>query len=200
MERKSRLNGFTLIEILVVLAIIAVLAAILLTVFIRVRERGRSAVCQSNLKQIALAVHLYTQDNNSHFPIAEGDVFLQPYLGGSVKSGSVFICPTQATDMEDINTYLSNVELADETISFIHHLTLTGKNESVVTKPSITWLDTDGTSDQSHIQFVTPAKGVPCFFTTTWHLGGANYSFVDGHVKWMLPQSACALWNESRTP
>jgi prepilin-type N-terminal cleavage/methylation domain-containing protein/prepilin-type processing-associated H-X9-DG protein len=62
-------RGFTLIELLVVIAIIAILAAILFPVFARAREKARQASCQSNLKQIMLAMKQYTSDYDETFPI-----------------------------------------------------------------------------------------------------------------------------------
>ena len=67
-SRTVRRTGFTLIELLVVIAIVAVIAAILFPVFGAVRERGRRTACQGNLKQIALAMQQYVQDNGGTYP------------------------------------------------------------------------------------------------------------------------------------
>ena len=63
-----RRRGFTLIELLVVIAIIAILAAILFPVFARAREAARKATCQSNLKQCAQSLKMYTDDYDGTMP------------------------------------------------------------------------------------------------------------------------------------
>lgn len=66
---RSKNKAFTLIEILVVIAIISILAAILFPVFARARENARRTSCLSNLKQIGLGVMQYTQDYDERYPM-----------------------------------------------------------------------------------------------------------------------------------
>ena len=63
-----RKKGFTLVELLVVMAIMAALAGLLLPVLGRAREKGRRTVCMANLKQIGLAIHMYAEDYYERFP------------------------------------------------------------------------------------------------------------------------------------
>jgi len=98
MERKK---GFTLIELLVVIAIIAILAAILFPVFAQAREKARQTTCLNNIKQIALATLMYTEDWDERFPaydwttvtINRGQsaaVRVSPYI----KNKKIFECPS----------------------------------------------------------------------------------------------------------
>lgn len=65
---KPRQRAFTLIELLVVIAIIAILASMLLPVLASSRERARAIVCQSNLKQSAVAITMYADENDGYAP------------------------------------------------------------------------------------------------------------------------------------
>ena len=59
---------FTLIELMVVLAIIGILASLLIPALGKARESARSAVCLNNIKQIGLAISMYENDDEGILP------------------------------------------------------------------------------------------------------------------------------------
>lgn len=67
-ETMRKARGFTLVEILIVVAIVAVLAGLALSAFASARESGRQTTCTSQLRQIGLAFSMYWQDNNGRPP------------------------------------------------------------------------------------------------------------------------------------
>jgi prepilin-type N-terminal cleavage/methylation domain-containing protein/prepilin-type processing-associated H-X9-DG protein len=102
----STLRAFTLIELLTVIAIIGILAAILIPVVGSVRESARSSACISNLRQIGLTLFLYSDDHNETLPAPNGgnglfwSLALNDYLGttpgprGEQRDHEIFICPS----------------------------------------------------------------------------------------------------------
>jgi prepilin-type N-terminal cleavage/methylation domain-containing protein/prepilin-type processing-associated H-X9-DG protein len=90
--------GFTLLELLVVIAVIASLASLVLPALGSAKRQVRTAQCKSNLHQLGIALHLYAQDDNC-YPLATSDgVFgaWEPALREFVPD-SGFYCPLQQT-------------------------------------------------------------------------------------------------------
>ena len=90
---RRRPAGFTLVELLTVIAIIAVLATLLMTTLGSVKRKAREAVCTSNLHQIGLALQLYLDDFN-HRPASLETLVATKYLGDR----RILRCPSDRTD------------------------------------------------------------------------------------------------------
>ncbi|MFH1905143.1 MAG: type II secretion system protein [bacterium] len=80
--------GFTLLELLVVIGIIAVLASILLPVVQRAREEGRKAACIQTMRQIYLAISMYKDDYDNHLPPWLSNLY-PSYIGTNKK---IYLC------------------------------------------------------------------------------------------------------------
>jgi len=67
-DGKHWLQGFTLVELLVVIAVIAILAALLLPVLGKAKQRSQTAACLNNMKQLQVCYQMYVEDNNDYLP------------------------------------------------------------------------------------------------------------------------------------
>jgi prepilin-type N-terminal cleavage/methylation domain-containing protein len=111
-----RRNGFTLVELLVVVAIIALLASLASPAIGQAIERARSARCVGNLRQIGVAVQAYAADNDFRFPAIET---VPPSLPPEVEnpgtaleklspygvSQATLICPSDAASLKNYETH-----------------------------------------------------------------------------------------------
>lgn len=66
-HRRSTMTAFTLVEMLVVIAVIGILASLLLPVISRAKDKGNQTYCRNNLKQLGLAMIMYHGDNTDQF-------------------------------------------------------------------------------------------------------------------------------------
>lgn len=131
----NRRTGFTLIELFMVMAIIAVLAAILTPVFARARAQADEDVCLGNVRQLILASVMYEQDwgfvpprslwtvdpdytSPSHWGgyYRHWGHLLQPYLRGS----EVLICPTSGGQAGEMQEYGLTSSYAQNGLHFRH--------------------------------------------------------------------------------
>ena len=109
----KRQNAFTLIELLVVVAIIGVLVALLLPAIQAAREAARRTSCQSNLKQLALAVQAYHDAHKSLPPLYNGSLKLDLSIGLDTFSWQTMILPL--VEEQAIHRELDYAKLATDT-------------------------------------------------------------------------------------
>ncbi|MEO7718839.1 MAG: DUF1559 domain-containing protein [Capsulimonas sp.] len=237
-------KGFTLIELLVVIAIIAILAAILFPVFAKAREKARQISCASNMKQLALGLIQYNQDNDESMPTTNiiwgggwtGEIY--PYI----KSKGVYACPDDSTNplsteggatplatrvsyglnANVLSPYVDNAQngyqgnyfgragstaLAAQTApaSTVLLFELQGQQNVDVTDPretaSAIGVGASGTGgcgsgiDAYYCRAKYATGKIDSYDIPNWsgnlgvHTDGANYAALDGHVKWLKPNS-----------
>jgi prepilin-type processing-associated H-X9-DG protein/prepilin-type N-terminal cleavage/methylation domain-containing protein len=165
---KTKHGGFTLVEILICIGIIALLSAIVIPVTAKAREKAHQSTCESNLHQWSLAFQVYVSDNDNHYPDE-----MQAWLRQSAFDvNKVTSCPSFAYDKSADNHssieamgylrtgYVYNVELGQSTQGENIVITpkgplpalVTGRPESVIAYPTTTLLLMDGVG----VSFIPP--------------------------------------------
>ena len=108
----NRKSGFTLVEIMIVVAIIGLLAALLLPTLTRTKNKSKSAKCLAHMRQIATASHLYADEHGDAFALLvrngrtnslglysnSGFTWWTTQLKPYVANTRVYKCPSQKTD------------------------------------------------------------------------------------------------------
>ncbi len=214
-------SGFTLVELLVVVAAIALLTALLLPVMGRVRESGRRNTCLSNMKQLGLAFQQYAQDNSNRLPDsgsyqywnlgghwikgnAKIDADGPPYAttgaaadveGGAIypyaKDARIFACPSNRD--KDIKKATYSMNCAIGSMSIVRMRT-----------PTDIVLLVDEAHNNDGFFYATDnvasgAVGTSTDALTDLHNGGGNLLFCDGHVKF-YPLAAFPLTSNDDNP
>ena len=141
-----RPHAFTLIELLIVVAIIAILAAIAIPNFIEAQARAKVSRCKSDLRSMATALEAYAVDAN-HYPpygcITLEDEFLYPALRNNKFDKMCFVGPSLTTPV----AYISSVPIDPfvETLagpSIMHHVEYLNMKQHVANfpRPLATWM------------------------------------------------------------
>ena len=155
-------RGFTLIELMIVVAIIAILAGILIPNFVNARAQAQTAACESNMRQIATALELYYADNQQ-YPTAASMTNVTPAL---LTSNGV--------------VYLSNIPKDPAALDQTKDYQVQTTAQSGTTPATYT-IECPGTHVGSTLQKLNTAGGTVC---------GTNCS--DTHVEYVAGQGLLA--------
>jgi prepilin-type N-terminal cleavage/methylation domain-containing protein len=156
----KRKKGFTLVELLVVMAVIVILAGLILPALGRAREQGRRTSCMNNLKQIGLAIAMYRIDNEDQFPDdgSGGNTSLNLLYEGTAANANNYIDNLKVFKCPSTNNPVPANPAAGDYV-----YTVPGLND-----PSDTVICEDD-----------PAADPPN------HVGGRNALAIDGSTAWV---------------
>jgi prepilin-type N-terminal cleavage/methylation domain-containing protein len=190
--RKSEISGFTLIELLVVIAIIGILVALLLSALSGAKNKAESAVDVNNIKQITLALHMYSEDNHDQLPWPNwssssraGWLFSYGGPGGnalqeggllwpSVHEAKVYMCPM---DKLDTNRYVTFS-------SYIMNAAVSGNDRANFPCMQLSRMPSDGIvfweTDERYPYYYNDGANKPDEGVTKRHNGGGIAASFDG--------------------
>lgn len=226
--QKGRCAAFTLVELLVVIAVIAILAALLLPALSRAKAAALSAACKSNLHQIGVGLRLYADEARRYPSWGDGpftnanhwDALILPCTGGSL---AVFLCParkpsSQWTNLLDFNpTYGYNADgtwtpLIQGSVNYgLGGDGAAGQiiplSESRIAVPSDMIAIADYPELTRQDGDIAGALDEPDDYVADRHNKGANIAFCDTHVEfgkqtnWMkADQAVRKRWNNDNRP
>lgn len=213
-----RQQGFTLIELMVVMAIIAILASLLLPALAQAKGKARAVQCASQMRQIGLATWMYADEHegclprSTHSATAHGELpwgyALLPYLtGGSFVRenagwtnlfNTLYRCPSDRR-----NTDWSYGKNVYPELSSAETGTNTWQSIDLMPHPSATVLFAEkmGGSMADHLMAHFWAEGGTPEVDAKRHNHKSNYIFCDGHVESLRfeqtysPNSGIDHWN-----
>jgi prepilin-type N-terminal cleavage/methylation domain-containing protein/prepilin-type processing-associated H-X9-DG protein len=213
MRQKAAKRGFTLIELLVVIAIIAMLAGMLLPALAKAKEAGRRIKCVNNLRQLALCLRMYADDNDGFFPPhSHPNRWVDRIYDYFHRDVRLLVCPndTDPLTYEDEETK-KNWPAAAAPRSYIingfdDYFQTTYKTnvipgvgidkampEHAITQPSETILLGEKAEDKQDFYFDYPRdldmgnldQSKHAVGRGRYGTGGSNYAFVDGGVRFV---------------
>lgn len=190
-------RAFTLVELLVVMAVTAILAGLLLPALTSAKSRAVGVWCASQMRQLGLATRLYAEDHGDEFPRSQHSAFthgqlpwgraLASYLGSNARSWTnlwrtLYRCPADRRTngwSYGLNVYF---ELGPED-DYLGRPT-TWRRVGSVPRPTATILFAENASAADHIMpnFWTAARDA-VDVASRRHGRRSNYLFVDGHAE-----------------
>lgn len=153
LRREVAHRGFTLIELLVVVAIVALLISILLPGLAAARERARRVICATNLREQALAWHMYLDENRQRFPYQNSALPNANWNYGGMQGGQ----PVYRT-RKPLNPYLHLplvIAAGSETSRLFICPNDTGSIEATISPTAWEWA---GSSYQMNVFVVGPTQ------------------------------------------